>query len=133
MRYSKLILCKKDHDLLRVVLKNWNLSSELNKVNYYSLSYELQKAEIVKSEDIPADVVKLNSIVDIETPLGLFENFQLVVPTERSTRNKKLSISSPLGSAIIGYALGDEIRWHFPIGERTIKIVRVWNGEIESS
>lgn len=133
MKYSKLILCKKDHDLLRVILNNWNLNTELSKVNYYLLSYELQKAKIVDAKNLPLDIVKLHSFVDIETPYGLLENYQLVEPSERNPSNKKLSLSSPVGSAIIGYAKGDEIKWHFPVGERTIKIVRVKNEDLENS
>lgn len=133
MKYSKLILCKRDHDLLRTILKSWNLNNELSKVNYYALSYELQKAEIVEVESVPNDVVRLNSFVNIETPFGILENYELVVPAERSPTDKKLSLSSPLGSAIIGYAIGDEIKWHFPVGERTIKILDVKNTELAKS
>lgn len=129
MKYGQLILTKRDHDLLKLILLNWNMSSELSEANYNLLSKELENVKIVAEKDLPLDVVKFQSTVNIETPFGLLENYELVVPAQRDPLKKKLSILSPIGSAIIGYAEGDEVTWNFPVGERKIKIIRV-NNEI---
>ncbi len=127
MKYGKLIFTKRDHDLLRLILINWNISTPYNEANYHLLLDELKDAQIVDERDMPADIVKFQSYVDVETPFGLLENYELVVPARRDPQNKKLSILSPLGSAIIGYAESDEISWNFPAGKQIIKIKKVKN------
>lgn len=127
MKYGNLMLTKRDHKLLKLFIHNWNKSSELVEANYKLLIKELENAKIVDEETLPKDVVKLHSYIDIETPYGLLKDYELVSPEKRDPSNRKLSILSPIGSAIIGYAEGDEIKWNFPIGQKTIKIKKVKN------
>tara|TARA_R110001592_G_scaffold237306_4_gene496170 strand:+ start:17223 stop:17645 length:423 start_codon:yes stop_codon:yes gene_type:complete len=127
MKYGKLILTKKDYELIKLILINWHLSKELTLVNYEKLSRELSEAEIVDESNIPKDVVKFGSVVIIDTPYGVLNDFELVVPSRKDIPNKKLSVLSAIGSAILGYAKGDEISWNFPAGEKTITIVNVKN------
>ncbi len=127
MKYGKLVFTKRDISLLNLVLLNWNLSSELSKANFELLKTELEDIAIYEDHTIPKDVVRFQSYVDIETPFGYLENYELVVPVRRDPIKKKLSVLSPVGSAIIGYSEGDSVKWNFPVGERTIKIVRVKN------
>lgn len=127
MKYGQLILTKRDYDLLKLILLNWNMSTELSEANYNLLINELENVKIVEEKDLPQDIVKFQSTINIETPFGLLENYELVVPSQRDPLKKKLSILSPIGSAIIGYAEGDEVKWNFPVGERTIKIIKVKN------
>lgn len=127
MKYGKLILTKRDYKLLKLVLLNWNNSSELSETNYSLLNKELENVMLYDDQEIPNDVVRFQSFIEIETPFGVLKDYELVVPAQRSPSNKKLSILSPIGSAIIGYAEGDEIKWNFPVGEKTIKILKVKN------
>lgn len=127
MKYGQLILSDKDFELLETILLNWSRTSELSKVNYLRLKEELKKAKIVTEDKMPKDVVRFKSVVSVETPFGVLDSYQLVVPAERDPRNKKMSILSPVGSAIIGYAEGDDVFWDFPIGERKIIIKAVQN------
>lgn len=127
MKYGNLILTKEDHKLLKLILRNWHTSSELTEANYNLLIKELENAKIVTEEALPKDVVKFQSSIDIETPYGLLTDYELVVPEKRDPVKRKLSILSPIGSAIIGYAEGDEVNWNFPIGQKTIKIKKVTN------
>jgi regulator of nucleoside diphosphate kinase len=133
MKYGKLILTKKDYKLIKLILINWHLSKELTLVNYEKLSRELSVAEIVKDTDIPTDVVKFGSIVVIETPYGVLNQYELVVPSKKDIPNKKLSVLSAIGSAILGYAEGDEISWNFPAGEKIIRIINVNNNVLKKS
>ncbi len=127
MKYGRIILTKRDYELLKLILLNWNLSSELSGANYNLLLKELENVQIVDEKSLPPDVVKFQSLVNIETPFGMLKDYELVVPAKRDPNKKKLSILSPIGSAIIGYAEGDEVKWNFPVGERKIKIVSVKN------
>ena len=127
MKYGKLIFTKKDYQLINLVLLNWRKSEEMSNQNFDKLSNELLDVQFYDENQLPMDVVKFGSVVDIQTPLGLLNDFELVVPSEKNIKQKKLSVLSPIGSAIIGYAEGDEISWNFPVGEKTIKILNVNN------
>ena len=129
MKYGQIILSEKDHELLQLILLNWNKTSELHASNYSLLVKELARVKILSENMIPTDVVRFNSKVNIETPFGVLENYELVVPAKRDPSNRKMSILSPVGSAVIGYAEGDEVLWNFPIGKRKIKITKVSNAD----
>jgi regulator of nucleoside diphosphate kinase len=66
-------------------------------------------------------------MVDVETLYGIKKNIILVKPTDRNIKENKISILSPMGSALIGYAQGDEVAWDLPKGKSTIKILNVVN------
>jgi len=127
MKYGRLILTQRDLDLLKVILVNWNMSSELSAINYNSLTQELKNASIVDEKEFPKDVVKFHSNFDVQTPFGILKDCELVTPSKRNPHQRKLSILSPIGSAVLGYAEGDKVKWDFPIGEETIRIIKVNN------
>ncbi len=127
MKYGKLVFAKKDHELLETILINRTSSTELTRENYELLLSELNDVLIFDDHTKPKDVVGFHSYVDIETPFGMYKDYEVVVPFKRDPVNKKLSVLSPIGSAIIGYAEGDEVSWNFPAGKQKIKILRVKN------
>ena len=45
------------------------------------------------------------------------DTFTLVYPDEANIAEGRLSILAPLGTAILGYRVGDSIRWKIPSGE----------------
>jgi len=56
---------------------------------------------------------------------GDVEEFQLVGAPEANPLDKKISIESPLGLALSGKKVGDEVTVEAPIGNLTYKIVKV--------
>ena len=52
---------------------------------------------------------------------------QLVMPEEGDLSKRKLSIMSPMGSALIGYSEGDSVPWSLPKGQEEIIIEKVIN------
>ncbi len=74
---------------------------------------------------IPADVIRLYSRVTLSTATGWKKTLQIVLPTERDTDGDCLSVQSMLGASLIGYAEGDEVTVGAPLGEITIRVMRV--------
>lgn len=97
------------------------------KASISKLSKELELAKITNEEDTPDDVVRFNSIITIQTPFGPEKSYELVTPDKSNVAENKISILAPMGSALIGYAEGDEIMWQFPSGPNSIKILQVEN------
>jgi regulator of nucleoside diphosphate kinase len=77
----------------------------------------------VEPEAIPSNVVTMNSIVKLSF---LNDNkqlqFQIVYPGEANIKENKISIFSPIATALIGYRVGDEIEWIVPAGLTKIRI-----------
>jgi len=52
-------------------------------------------------------------------------SYRLVGPYESDIQNGTISISSPLGRALIGKSVGDEVSFSAPGGQRTYEIVEI--------
>lgn len=132
MKYGKFIIEKGEYEIISDLLSKVDSNDPVRKAGYVALRAELENADIRNAEDIPDDVVRLNSLIDITTPMGHVEGYQLVLPKDSDPKLKRLSILTPMGSALIGYAAGDELMWSFPTGEKKIKIEKVYWGENHS-
>ena len=133
MKYGTLILEKKEHELLKRILamsKYYKDSSYRASIS--KLSEELKTAKIVNEKDMPDDVVRFDSIVKIQTPFGPEKSYQLVLPDQSDIQQNKISILAPMGSALIGYAQGDEISWEFPSGLNVLKITNVSQEKVKT-
>jgi regulator of nucleoside diphosphate kinase len=123
MKIAQLILSKNDFELLQ---NHLNLSTKLSEFNKKKLSLELKTARVLKSDDMPEDVVSENSYVEIEdTESGQKYNFILVSPNKADYKTNKLSVLAPIGVALLGYRPGIEVDWEMPTGLRTFRIVSV--------
>lgn len=125
MKYGKLIIAKSENNLIRDLLNKVFSKDMVHQACYDRLREELINASVVDDEDVPKDVVRMYSLIDVETPFGHIEGYQLVMPKESNPAQKKLSILTPMGSALIGYAAGDKVLWSFPKGEEMITIKKV--------
>jgi len=87
---------------------------------------ELNAAKIVDPQDVPVDIVTMNSIVQVS-----FLNtkkqmqFQIVYPDQANFKENKISIFSPVATALIGYKESDEIEWMVPSGMTKIRIDKI--------
>nr|WP_321222525.1 GreA/GreB family elongation factor [uncultured Psychroserpens sp.] len=133
MKYRSLILEKKEYVYLKRIL---NISGYVEDHETQKclmlLAEELKSAHIVDNKDMPNDVIRFNSKVTVKFNNGLEKTVQLVIPIDRSVKENKISILTPMGSALIGYAKGDLIDWNFPNGKQQIRIIDVTQEEIFS-
>ena len=89
-----------------------------------SLQVELTRANVVNAEELPRDVVTMRSRVLIMLD-DEEKEITLVYPNEANHSTGKISILSPIGTAIIGYREGDVINWLTPGGLKRIMIKKV--------
>ncbi len=91
-----------------------------------NLMKELNSAKIVEPEKIPSNVVTMNSIVKISFLNSNQQiQFQIVYPKQANVKEKKISIFSPIATALIGYQVGDEVEWLVPAGLTKIRIDKI--------
>lgn len=121
---KKVTLTKNDYTRIYKAITDAKNSKTINSNEAEKLLSELSKAEIVPSEKIDKDVVTMNSEIKL-----FFENtqkeqsFKIVYPQDANLKENKISIFSPIATALIGYKIGDEIEWIVPGGMTKIKIV----------
>lgn len=88
---------------------------------------ELSRASVVPDSELPPDVVAMNSkvnFVDLES--GKKSEVVLVFPHETNIDEGKISVLTPVGSALIGLREGQEIEWPFPNGKvKRLKVISV--------
>ena len=87
------------------------------------LEEELERAETVAPEEVPPDVITMRSSVrlrDLDT--GGEMVYTLVFPSEANFDEGKISVLAPVGTAMLGYRVGDAIEWDVPSGRRRLKV-----------
>lgn len=126
MRYGGLILEKKEYVYLKRILNisGYAEDHETQKC-LMRLSDELKTANIVDEEEMPTDVIRFNSMVRVAFENGIEKTVQLVIPMDKDFKNNKISVLTPMGSALMGYSTGDSVIWDFPNGKQKITIVEV--------
>lgn len=124
MKYGKLIVEEKEYAKINEMINHVSPSENLFNSCIQRLKTELKTADIRKELDLPLDVVRIDSLMDVETPMGEIR-MQLVLPENANSQSKRISILTPMGSALFGYAEGDEVLWSFPDGEKIITIKRI--------
>ncbi|MBN1140995.1 MAG: nucleoside diphosphate kinase regulator [Deltaproteobacteria bacterium] len=90
------------------------------------LEFELGRAEIVEPKQIPADVVTMNSRVrlhDLDTQED--KVYTLVFPHDADPKADKISVLAPIGTALIGYRVGEVITWQVPGGTRRFQVMEI--------
>ncbi len=90
------------------------------------LQHELERAEIVKASAIPGDVITMHSTFELtDLDSGKTETYTLVFPDETDMNPENLSVLAPIGTAALGYRLGDEFEWTVPAGVRRLRVSKV--------
>ncbi|MBA7597315.1 Regulator of nucleoside diphosphate kinase [subsurface metagenome] len=90
------------------------------------LEKELNRGKIVEPEDIPKDVITMNSMVRLkDLDSGEEMTYTLVFPGIADISKNKISILAPIGTALIGYRVGDIIEWEVPAGLRKLKVEEI--------
>lgn len=127
MTGEQLIITKKEYDLLANHLK---LSANLSAFNKKKLNEELKTAKIVKKDELPDDVIIIDSQITIQDiNSGQEFHFKLVVPEEANMRVHKLSVLAPIGIALLGYTTDAVVDWEMPDGVKKFKVMHVTRKE----
>jgi regulator of nucleoside diphosphate kinase len=82
------------------------------------LESELVRANVVSRDEIPEDVVTMNSRVVFENETtGERREVTLVYPGSADIDAGKVSVLVPIGTALLGLRVGQSIDWELPGGE----------------
>lgn len=126
MNQPLIYITETDEKKLRDLLREAQRSEYRGSVYLKLLAGELEKAQVVDPHNIPPDVITLNSIahlVDLESDDEMI--YTLVFPEEADVSQGKISILAPIGTAMLGYRVGDIFEWDTPGGKRSIRVEKV--------
>ena len=87
------------------------------------LQAELRQARVVAPADIPPDVITMNSkarLRDLETGEKMI--YTLVFPDVANIEDGKISVVAPIGTAMLGQRVGDEVQWDVPAGRVRLRV-----------
>jgi len=103
------------------------LKEELEVVNdkIGNIEDTLSSSEIINGELTKKNIIQVGSTVKIKISGNSTKKFYIVNHMESDPSLNKISDQSPLGQALIGKKLNDEIEVEAPIGKLTYKIVSI--------
>lgn len=126
MNERKIFITDTDRDRLEKLLLGTRAWSSRDKEHLQALEEELDKAHTVASRDIPGDVVTMRSQVRVkDLKAGTEMDLSVVFPSEADSETGKISVLAPVGTALLGYRVGDTVEWKVPGGLRRLKIERI--------
>lgn len=125
---NQLVLRLDDYKLLTAYLNNWHGNTVVERNSAQVLQEELKRARLVEKEDFPTDAVGLNSRVKIKAE-GKEDVMELilVMPDKADMKARKVSVTAPVGAALIGFRQGQQVIWQVPAGKKTFTILEVRN------
>ncbi|OGO26172.1 MAG: transcription elongation factor GreA [Chloroflexi bacterium RBG_16_54_11] len=89
------------------------------------LEYLLKHATIIDASEVSTDTVQVGARVTVQEGDYPAETYYLVGAKEADPRSGKISNESPIGSALLGGRVGDEVTAITPGGEIKLKILKI--------
>ena len=73
---------------------------------------ELERAKVVADNKVPGTVARMGSSVTYRTNAGQEQTVTLVYPADADIEQGRISVMTPIGTALIGLKAGQSITWH---------------------
>ena len=107
--------------LRRLVAAQRNPRAELK-----SLCSELDRARVVAPDEIPQDVITMNSKARLrELVTDDVMTYTVVFPDKADYEARRISVLAPIGTAMLGRREGSEFEWEVPAGRVRIRVEKV--------
>ncbi|MBP8790713.1 MAG: nucleoside diphosphate kinase regulator [Breznakibacter sp.] len=120
---NSVIMSRLDYQRIQDCINKARKTPSAGMGDVQKLAGELKIAKVVEPQEVPADVVTMNS----EVKISFLNNnntvkFKIVYPDEACMRENRISIFSPIATALLGYRTGMEVEWMVPAGLTKIRI-----------
>jgi transcription elongation factor GreA len=98
----------------------------LNEARVSELEDKINRAEVIDISKLSGDTIKFGATVMLsDEDSGDKVTYTIVGDTEANLRDRKISISSPIGRALIGKSKGESVDVTTPKGTRTFEVLKV--------
>lgn len=120
MEHQAILISEQDYERLSLLVQH----SDSRAASL--LEEELARAEIVPQQQIPNDIVTMNSTIRfIDEESGKESSITLVYPKDADVTNRQISVLAPVGTALIGLKVGQSVEWPMPRGPRRLKVISI--------
>jgi len=126
MKTQRIYITAEDMERLRAFLRMATSQYDKDRAHLMVLSGELDRAEVVPPDQVPSNVVTMNShalLRDVASDEKM--DCIVVFPEDANSMAGKISVVAPIGAAILGRKVGDEICVKVPTGLRRLRIERL--------
>jgi transcription elongation factor GreA len=90
------------------------------------LEYKIAHANVIDPTKLNKDSAFFGCVVILENiDTGEEVEYQLVGPDESDVKQGRISVTSPIGKALLGKKLGDEIVVQVPAGQRHYEVIDI--------
>ena len=123
MKTDSAVLTIDDMDRIAQLVRNLKSSSFRDQQQLDLLEEVLQNADAMASEHVPIDVIGIDSrfrALDLDSRTRV--QYTLVFPENADISEGKISILTPVGTAVLGHREGDVLESKAPGGTKRLKI-----------
>ena len=96
-----------------------------NEATISDIEDKLSRAQIIDPRDLSGDKVVFGATVTLRDENEKPVRYQIVGQTEADAKTGRISYNSPLGRALIGRSVGDEVEVTVPAGDRWYEVSKV--------
>jgi len=121
--HRRIVVTEDDMVRLKELVRGGRRASRRDHNHLAGLDQELDRAEVVSTDDVPPDVVTMHSTVRVrDLNTGQAVGYTLTFPVEADIERNRISVLAPIGTALIGYRAGDRVECPTPGGRKRLRI-----------
>jgi len=125
-RTKKIVITERDYTRLERLIASARLFRQRDAEHLDGLEEELDRAIIANADELPHDVVTMNSRVRVkDLGTGREQVYEVVLSREADVAKGRISVLAPIGTALLGYGAGTTVEWKMPAGMRRLHIMEV--------
>jgi regulator of nucleoside diphosphate kinase len=125
VKTNSIVISEFDHRRLQRLIEHRRESGQ-DTETLSALEHELERANIISSDEIARDVVTMYSRVRVRDLDRRQEAvYQIVLPGDADAARNRISVLAPIGTGLLGYRAGDLVEWPVPSGLRRLRVVAV--------
>ena len=126
VKAKNVVITEADYGRLQRLIESSRRFRHRDAEHLDDLEQELERAVVVRSGEVPRDVVTMNSRVRVrDLNSGHELAYQIVFPKDADVANNRISVLAPIGTALLGYGAGTTVEWRVPSGLRRFRILNV--------
>jgi regulator of nucleoside diphosphate kinase len=127
MKNKNIYITEQDINRLRELIKvAREYGDGKDEACFKELEKELNRGKIVKSKDVPGNIITMNSKIllkDLDDHEEM--TYNLVFPDKADPNQNRVSILAPIGIALLGYGVGDIVELKVPAGLRRLEVKKI--------
>lgn len=120
----RIYITESDLDRLQALIQHMRGTQSRDLHHLEDLQAELDRAHVLPGDEIPSDVITMNSTVLLrELNSGEAREYTVVYPHQARAEEGKISVLAAMGTALVGYRVGDE--WSAPGSKKRFRVEKV--------